>query len=343
MRIGILTHPQRANYGGILQCYALLTYLQKLGHTPIVIRREADKDFFLWRVMRNILKDLHFPRYYHPNACDRTRNIRPFIEKYLNRTKPICSSQKMKQVCREYNLDAVIVGSDQVWRSDFAMNYGYNYFLDFVPDNVIKLSYAASFGLNDWTYNPSQTQRIRKLLSRFRGVSVRDEEAVSLCKDNLNIIPQWLLDPTMLLTIEEYDAIISPRKIKGKYIFVYWLGDRSLVEKDMEDYRQKGYKIFDINLRDERELDSVEDWLSYIKYADCIITDSFHGCVFSILFEKHFVVRMNQSGGTSRLKSLFKMLDINLPETGVVNPDYDNMNLDELRNKSLNYLTELLK
>lgn len=343
MKIGILTHPLVNNYGGILQCYALSTYLKKLGHTPIVIRRECDKDFFLWRIIRSVLKALHFPRYYHPNVCDRNKKIRPFIELYLKRTKPIPSQHGMKKICNEYNLDAVIVGSDQVWRSDYAMNFGYNYFLDFVPSNVVKLSYAASFGLNEWSYNIEQTKQIKKLLSTFSGVSVREENAVSLCKENLSITPEWLIDPTMLLLSEDYDAIVSPRKITEKYVFVYWLGDKTLVSKDMEYYRQMGYKIIDINLRDEHEQDSIEDWLSYIKYADFVITDSFHGCVFSILFKKQFVVRMNQSGGTSRLVSLFKMFGISLPKNGLISPDYEHLDITDWRKKSFNYLTKFLR
>lgn len=343
MRIGILTHPQGANYGGILQCYALSTYLKKLGHTPIVIRRESDRGFFLWTLIRVILKALHFPRYYTPNACDKTRLIRPFVERHLERTHPIRSQKKMKNICEEYKLDAVIVGSDQVWRADYAMNFGYNYFLDFVPSNVKKISYAASFGLSDWQYDLEQTNRIKHLLSSFSGVSVREENAVCLCEENLCITPKWLLDPTMLLKVEDYERIISPRIIKDKYIFVYWLGDKSLVSKDIEIYKKQGYEIVDINLRDEREQESVEDWLSYIYYADCIITDSFHGCVFSILFRKRFVVRLNKSGGTSRLESLFKMMEISTQGQEIINPNYENKELEYWRTQSYNYLSETLK
>lgn len=343
MRVGILTHPQGANYGGILQCYALSTYLKQLGHTPIVIRRESDKGLFLWAAIRSILRALHFPRYYDPNACDKTRQIRPFVEKYLARTHPIRSQNQMNSVCDKYKLDAVIVGSDQVWRADYAMNFGYNYFLDFVPLGVKKLSYAASFGLNNWQYDSEQTSKIKQLLSSFSGISVREESAVRLCEENLGVSPKWLLDPTMLLKAEHYEKITSPRIIKDKYVFVYWLGDKSLVAKDIDNYKSQGYRIVDINLRDEREQESVEDWLSYIKYADCIITDSFHGCVFSILFKKRFVVRMNKSGGTSRLESLFKMMGISMQSQGAIDSNFENKNLGHWRTQSYNYLSETLR
>lgn len=343
MKIGILTHPQGTNYGGILQCYALCTYLKKLGHEPIVIQRVADKSFFLWSIVRNILKTLHFPRYYHPDEVDRMANIRPFIQKYLVRTEPIDSQGKMKKVCRKYGLKAVIVGSDQVWRYDYAINFGYNYFLDFVPKDVVKLSYAASLGLNVWKYNTTQTEQIKRLLSTFRDVSVRENDAVLLCTENLKISPKWLMDPTLLLTEEDYNTIIRPQRIERKYVFVYWLGDKSLVSKDIDYYRQKGYKIIDINLRDNKELYSIEHWLSYIKYADYIITDSFHGCVFSIIFKKQFIVRMNKSGGTGRLISLFNMLRIPLSEDGFISPDYESLDLEKWRDKSFNYLSSNLR
>ena len=340
MKIGILTHPQGSNYGGILQCYALCTYLKKLGHEPIVIQRVADKSFFLWSIVRNILKTLHFPRYYHPDEIDRMANIRPFIQKHLARTEPVNSQNKMKKVCKKYGLDAVIVGSDQVWRHDYAMKYGFNYFLDFVPDDVVKASYAASFGLSDWQYTHRETEIIKQLLDRFKGISVREEDAVSLIKDNTGKNALQLIDPTMLLKQEDYDNITNHRLVKEKYVFVYWLGDKNLIASAIERYKTEGYTIVNINLRDICEQISVEDWLSYIKYADYVITDSFHGCVFSIIFERQFIAFGNKSGGNSRIKSLCKMFGFE-SETF---KQYLNVNskLEILRQNANNYINNTL-
>lgn len=340
MKIGILTHPQSTNYGGILQCYALCTYLRKLNHEPIVIQRVADKSFFLWSIVRNILRVCHFPRYYHPETVDRMVNIRPFIQKHLARTEPVNSQNKMKKVCKKYGLDAVIVGSDQVWRHDYAMKYGFNYFLDFVPDDVVKASYAASFGLSDWQYTHRETEIIKQLLDRFKGISVREEDAVSLIKDNTGKNALQLIDPTMLLKQEDYDNITSHRLLKEKYVFVYWLGDKNLIASAIESYKTEGYTIVNINLRDICEQISVEDWLSYIKYADYVITDSFHGCVFSILFERQFIAFGNKSGGNNRIKSLCKMFGFE-SETF---KQYLNVNnkLEILRQNTNNYINNTL-
>lgn len=340
MKIGILTHPQSSNYGGILQCYALCTYLRKLNHEPIVIQRVADKSFFLWSIVRNILRVCHFPRYYHPETVDRMVNIRPFIQKHLVRTEPVNSQNKMKKVCKMYGLDAVIVGSDQVWRHDYAMKYGFNYFLDFVPDDVVKASYAASFGLSDWQYTHRETEIIKQLLDRFKGISVREEDAVSLIKDNTGKNALQLIDPTMLLKQEDYCNITSHRLVKEKYVFVYWLGDKNLIASAIERYKTEGYTIVNINLRDICEQISVEDWLSYIKYADYVITDSFHGCVFSIIFERQFIAFGNKSGGNSRIKSLCKMF-------GFINKNYKqylnvNSKLENLRQNTNNYINNTL-
>ena len=341
MKIGILTHPQGANYGGILQCYALCTYLRKMGHEPIVIQRVANRSFFLWEWIRSILKTLHFPRYYSPNKSDRTANIRPFIQKYLVRTGPIDSKRKMKSLCGKSGFGAVIVGSDQVWRKSYAMNFGYNYFLDFVPDNVLKISYAASFGLSDWQYTEEETQSIRKLLARFKGISVRENEGITLLKDNIGIDATQLIDPTMLLTQEDYSRITSPRLISEKYLFVYWLGDKQIVLPEIGKWMTDGYTIVELYLREDKEQISVEDWLSYIMYADYVITDSFHGSVFSIIFNRQFKVAENKSGGNGRIVSLCNMLDISFE--GAKKYNLVNGKIQHLQEIANHYLTSILR
>ena len=240
MRIGILTHPQHANYGGILQCYALSEYLKKLGYTPFVIKRGNNRPFLLKRWIVSLLRFLRIPRYNHPNKVDRTLNMRPFVKQYLNLTHPVYNDKQIRELCYEYGLTAVIVGSDQVWRRSFALNYGYNYFLDFVPPHIIKASYAASFGLDVWDYTKEETQHLKRLINEFTFISVREESAVSLCAENLDVNAEWVLDPTLLLTMDDYNKITSPRLIDDKYVFVYWLGDKTIIQKDVEKYKTDG-------------------------------------------------------------------------------------------------------
>jgi len=336
MKIGILTHPQGINYGGILQCYALCAILRKLGHEPIVLQRVSPKSFFLVEWSRTILRYLHFPRYYNPKEANKSVNIKLFVDTHLVRTNELSSNLSIKRAIKKYRFEAVIVGSDQVWRTSFAMNYGYNYFLDFVPDNVIKISYAASFGLNEWQYTPQQTLIIKKLLSRFQSVSVREEEAIDLLEQNVGIKATQHLDPTLLLSSQDYESIIGRRVYDEKYVFVYWLGDKTSITGVIDKYIANGIRVCTLFLRDNVVLPSVEDWLSLVKYAEEIITDSFHGCVFSFLFNKKLKVFSNTSGGYGRILSLFKMLDVTTDES--MNSSSSISNLEEYRNDAIRYL-----
>lgn len=309
MKIGILTHPQHINYGGILQCYALSTFLSKLGHSALVIRRE--KDMLEWRWLASqFVNASRIRRLLHRNTIDKKAKIEPFSVKHLYRSKVIHSQRKMRDSCKDYGLDAVIVGSDQVWRADYAMQFGYNYFLDFAPQGVKKVSYAASFGLSTWEYSPDQSVRIKALLSEFAGVSVRENDAVTLCKEHIGIEVLQMPDPTLLLSDSDYDKLASPRLVKDKYVFVYWLGEERKIEPKIAEYESQQYKVIYVGLREQRVLPSVEDWLSYIKYADIVLTDSFHGCVFSIIYKRDTQVFTNESGGNGRLASLLTQFGV---------------------------------
>lgn len=344
MKIGILTHPLHSNYGGILQCYALNTYLRKLGHDTVVIKRVPDNCFFLKRWLINILGFIGVSRFRIKKTDDKSINLTRFVNSYIDYTELVDSTYKMKRICGKYNLDSVVVGSDQVWREDFAMKYGYNYFLDFVPPNVVKLSYAASFGLSEWLYNASQTSRIKDLLAKFHCVSVRELDGVKLCEDYLGLTPSLLIDPTLLLDKEDYEKISSRRLVDDKYVFVYWLSDKCGIADTILKYQEAGYKIVDIQLRTNSVLPSIEEWLSYIQFAEFVITDSFHGCVFSLIFNKNFFVHSNDSGGNGRLRSLLTLLDIS-NNSNLIQPDYNKFDtiLAELRSHSYEFFNNALR
>lgn len=342
MRIGILTHPQAINYGGILQCYALFTTLGKLGHDVIVIRRGANTS--KWRRIASwFIYRLGLRKLIRPNVIDKSINIRTFSNTYLVRTKQILSQKEMSHVCQKYKLEAVVVGSDQVWRADYALAYGYNYFLDFVPNGIKRFSYAASFGLSSWNYNPEQTQRIKELLSTYDRVSVREEEAVQLCKENLGMDVIQMPDPTLLLSSSYYDMVSSERLIAEKYVFVYWLGEKKVINEKIAQYEENGYKVIYLGLREQRILPSVEDWLSYIKYADIILTDSFHGCVFSMIYRKEFHVFSNDTGGNGRIESLFRQFGVEGSTVTEVNYEKISNIFNSLQVRASNYLTNILQ
>ena len=182
MKIAILTHPLGINYGGILQAWALSTYIESMGHRVVVLNRENNRPFFK-RVIKRVLTAIGHKRYVNPKYTEMVR----FVKQNINYTRVLDSEQQLKNSIRYHGFDLVIVGSDQVWRADFARKYGYNYFLDFVPERVKKASYAASFGLSNWEYNSEETLRIVDLLSKFAAISVREDEGVELCNTYLNM------------------------------------------------------------------------------------------------------------------------------------------------------------
>lgn len=309
MRVGILTHPLINNYGGILQAYALQTYLQSLGCSVLIIDYRKNRNI-VKRVAFFILSNIPFTPY--GKFRHRINKLTKFIHMYIHRTKVIYSDKKLDKLCKKNDLDSIIVGSDQVWRADFASRYGGLYFLNFIPKDskIRKIAYAASLGHDSWQYTPKMTVDIQKWLLDFRAISVREDSAVKLCKQYLNVDAKHVLDPTLLLTHSTYDKLITHRLVPNKYIFVYWLGNRSRINKILSPFMSEGYVIIEQYLRSNTTQISIEDWLSYIKYADRVITDSFHGCVFSIIFQRQFSVYPNDSGGNTRLQSLFKMLNI---------------------------------
>lgn len=340
MKIGILTHPLKTNYGGILQCYALCTVLRRMGHQPVIIDRRHDRGPLLWRICRKILKALKVPRY-NPPVNEKGKRIKPFIDKEFEILPPVDSNRKMRKCCGQNKLDAVIVGSDQVWRRDFALKFGWNYFLDFVPDNVIKLSYAASFGLDQWVYTSSDALKIKNLLSSFSGVSVREKDAVILLRNNIGIEADCDIDPTLLLKNEDYDRIAAERPISKPYVFIYWLGKKSDIVDEIERYRIKGYEIITVFLRDDKIELGIGEWIAAIKYADCVITDSFHGCVFSILYNRKFKIYKNSSGGVSRLSTLFEMFGIK-ESTNLISVENVDSILKPYRQKAADYVLKSL-
>lgn len=344
MKIGILSLYLGRNYGGILQQYALSKHLESLGHQVVILNRQYNGGRFVMRMIRRTLKSLGVKRYNQTPRPD--YNIQPFIQREFTITSPVSSSKQFARLCKKEGLDALVYGSDQIWRREFELNYGLDYFGVSTPVSVRQIAYAPSFGLDVWEYNSSETARIKESLSRFVALSSREDSGVRLIKENLSLEATLVSDPTMLLTAEQY-AQISSKPIQDKpYCFVYWLGDEGSMKKAVgECERIKGLEVVTINLRTTYPLPSIEDWLSYIANAEYVITDSFHGTVFSLLFQKQFYIHCNKSGGFSRLETLLKQVGT---ESKLTNPteevDYSivNTRINDFGNQSQSFLKHAL-
>lgn len=326
MKIGILTLPLHTNYGGILQAYALQTVLERMGHEVVVIdtpNMKATPSFLTMgkRIAKRVLGkrvEIFLERRHNREYPIISQYTQPFIDKYIHR-KEISSLHELKKE----NFDTIVVGSDQVWRplyftSLFKANIR-NAYLAFAEKwNIKRVAYAASFGTDNWEYTPKQTEKCGELLRMFDAVSVREEFGVQLCKEHFSVEAQHVLDPTMLLDKEDYIHLIETAqtpKSKGtllNYILDETTEKRALIEQIAKDKKLTPFRV-NSKVEDrtapleERIQPPVEEWLRGFYDAEFIVTDSFHACVFSILFNKPFIVIGNKKRGISRFESLMKI------------------------------------
>lgn len=331
MRIGILTQPLHHNYGGLLQNYALQQSLIALGHVPITIDWTASSSWY-----RQLLKRLKNHVLSRKTTYELTENEKKyiykktdtFIGKYISRTDIVTSSSGFSQMALKYHFDAFIVGSDQTWRPQYNP-YLYEMFLSFTESQDVKrIAYAASFGTDKWEFKNRQLLRCKDLIRRFDAVSVREISGVNLCR-RFGQDAEFVLDPTLLLSKDDYTKIIKDTKFSHQqsgllyYILNTEFTSLENIKKIADENHLDCYSAlpeFADGSRTEHDVKnhladcvypSVEEWLYAIQNASVVITDSFHGMVFSIIFHKKFWVINNKGRGSARFCSLLGLLGLN--------------------------------
>lgn len=365
MKIGILTQPLHYNYGGLLQAFALSTQLKSMGHNPIIINREGSRSTWVRRkayVLKNkILKNRSILRLLL-NKYQRgiiTEETEAFKKKYIsNRTKLITKDNDMHKLTK-MGFDAYIVGSDQCWRPRYSPNIR-NYFLDFAfnQKNIKRIAYAASFGVNEWEFDEEDTKICRNLLSCFDGISVREDTGVDLVSRYLGREDAvHLIDPTMLLTVDQYMSIINQGNTTPAdgNLYLYLLDKTDHKDKFVQDMANKmGLIAYDsmpkkrLGLEDISNANAIDfayispaKWLRGFQDASFVITDSFHGTVFSIIFNVPFIVIGNQERGIARFSSLLKMF--HLEDQLIINPSLtsiQNINFFDIDWSNVNNILE---
>lgn len=374
MRIGILTLPLHTNYGGILQAYALQTVLERMGHEVVILDKKTPiPSLALWK------RPFVYSKRLFNKILGRNDNI-IFLEQYVTKIKPIIQ-QYTNEFIRKYihkvsfasfdnipdieTYDTIIVGSDQVWRPKYFGEANIaDAFLAFTGDMKIKrIAYATSFGVDKWEYSPTQTLMCKTLLRNFDAISVREKSGVELCRDYLGCKAQQVLDPTMLLDKSDYAKLIKNSNIsKSKGSLLLYILDETqnktvLINKIADKYRLKPFRVgsntenIHAPLK-ERIQPRVEEWLRGFLDADFVVTDSFHACVFAILFEKQFVVIGNEKRGVSRFVSILREFGLenrlisektNEFTAGDIDFSSVKVKLTELKEKSMSYLYDCLK
>ena len=367
MKIAIITLPLHTNYGGLLQAYALKSTLEGMGHEVTVVDVKDKMPLPVWykapfiyasRALKKMLKpssgievfrELRFRREFPERAA----NIQEFVEKLI--APRIVKSYKD---IKEGEYDAFVVGSDQVWRPRYFGRIE-DAFLIFTRDwKVRRLSYAASFGTEQLEYDYEKLEICSKLLERFDAVSVREDVAVKMCEEWFGYEgASHVLDPVMLLDADVYRALgaeAAEHPCKGK-IMTYFL-DPSHEKDCVVEFiaRITGNKV--AQMPHGTVVPAVEQWLAGFCDADYVVTDSFHGCVLSILLHKRFVAVGNSLRGMARMSSLMSMFGLDGRLVQGIDPDDDgeywlseqdwdavDSVLEEQRSKSFAFLKAALK
>lgn len=337
MKIGILTQPLHSNYGGLLQNYALQQTLIRLGHEVETIDWEGDSGLretlykMKVRVLHTLLPNKYPQLGYKPNNNEQViiqRNTNHFINTYINHTEAMHSYDGFVRQAAKGGYDAYVVGSDQCWRPCYNAFLS-SMFLDFVQDKKVKrIAYAASFGTDKWEFTPQQTAVCAPLAKKLDIVTVREDSGVKLCKEYLDVDAVHVLDPTMLLTKEDYIQLIEKEKEpeSNGSLFNYILDPdarkSAFIQKVAKAKRLKAFQVLPKCQTETRTKEDVKNriedcvfpgvttWLRAFMDADMTIVDSFHGMVFSIIFNKPFWAIGNVSRGMSRFTSLLKMFHL---------------------------------
>ena len=353
MKTAIFTLPLINNYGGILQAYALQNVLFELGIDNKVLNlRTKEASFFSINYAKFLIAKTFISRYKNAKfeILRHDLDARKFIEKNIVLTDEIYGFSDLKRVCKDEKFDAFVLGSDQVFNQGNFMNFGVYFSLVFIQ-YAVNIAYAASFGGEFKGWKNLSTHR--ENLAKFSAISVREQNAIKICKEILDLKADFVLDPTLLARREIYDKFctnLDESSSQNTKIFAYILDPNEKTAQILDNASQKsGCKIAQVNDRANRL--KIEEWLSAIKSAKFIITDSFHGCVFSIIFGKPFFAIINEARGNARFHSLFDMLnldnrvikDVNFKLNLEMNYDEIYKILDEKRKFSIDFLKQNLK
>ncbi|WP_043958132.1 polysaccharide pyruvyl transferase family protein [Lysobacter sp. A03] len=325
MKVGILTLPLWHNYGGILQAYALRQAVADLGHEAVLldVRRPAVGRIALGasrlkRSLRRIARDGRRAPWYPDQLelAEISRNTRAFV---LEKIQPRTSHIEIDRVMEDMSgiFDAIIVGSDQVWRREYMPDLQ-TYFLALPGDTPRRISYAASLGVDDWRFDPAESELFAGSLKKFSAVSVREDSAVELLGRELGVNSSRVCDPTLLFDADHYRRLAeTPQsyvKCAGR-IFTYVLDSDSdgttalatLVDSLGGTAFNVMPKPFGPSFRHDRDkhvFPPVEAWLRGFSDCQFVITDSFHGCVFSLIYNRPFIAVVNVERGKARFESL---------------------------------------
>ncbi len=300
--VGIFGLWYGCNYGSMITYFALNEVIKDMGYTTVMIKNPLGREG----------TDL--------NALPRSHSLR-FAAKHYEITPlfHLNEMSKLNQICENF-----VLGSDQMWNYGLSRPYQQSYFFDFVAENRKSISYATSFGKDTYTAPAEYAEKVKKNLARFAAISVRDDFSKNICKTQFGIKAEQVLDSVFLCPLERYKNLAAECTEERKdFIFVYVLDPNPEFGKEIKAAAEKAGKhvivIFnessDKNEAKRRlaldysdveywEEATVNEWLYCFQNSDFVLTDSFHGACFSIIFSKEFIVKKNVGRGGSRFHCL---------------------------------------
>ena len=348
MRIGILTFQRALNYGAILQIYALQETLKSFGHQVEVI--DYRQPF-----IENIYSPFYIKRYYSKNPI---RIIKLFIKDVLTRRERIERRNKFaifistnlllsstiainsETIPGDY--DVYVHGSDQIWNAKLTGGYDLVFFGEYkTKSESIKLTYAASMEAN--SLSETEKQLFTKYLEKFNYISVREKSLINILQPLTKNRICNVVDPTLLADPSIWDNIIVKPNIKNKYVLIYQNGVNENTLKIANNIaNQIGATVIQISswintIDTNRSYPTPGEFIGYLKYADCIITTSYHGTTFALIFKRPFYTIVSGEKSDIRYISLLDSLGLNqrIISNGII-PQFSEINYSENVNNKLN-------
>lgn len=352
MKIGILTFHRAHNYGAILQCYALQQTFLKLGsqNVEVIDYRQPYIEqnyavFSLRQALRKLRSPLNFIGYLKDTSNRRIRkwNFESFVKKHLVLSCP-CTSKNIPQDC-----DLYVIGSDQLWSTNVMRGVDSVYLGKFpIPTKACRYTYAISS--NNKSLDRIGDVLLKQYSQNFRMLSFREKSIVDKVSSMTGMNCRQDIDPVLLTTQEDWDEIIYERWASRKYILIYQIGspngDPSLIPQKANEFaKEVGLEVIDVTSK----LVSPEDFVSLFKYAQLILTTSFHGTAFSVLFNRPFYTvsvdekldaRSLNLLNTLNIPNRYKKIEESFNE-GEIDYSVVNSLLDKFKMNSVRYLKSI--
>lgn len=367
--IGIVSYNINCNftnYGSALQSWALSQVLDRLGdeygiqsklidYCPTVMA-EYDILHPIKRMWDQDEQSRLMVKLTMPAICENYEKFERFYTVNFRRTKKKYHDNDFDSIVDEENIHSFVCGSDTIFCIDEFKGFVEGYWANFKCMKGHAVAYAASFG--DSLFQPKDYLILDERLKNFCAIGLREQQMLSYVKDHVDIPVRRVVDPTLLLTQEDYEPIISPRFIDGDYLLLY----SRRYNKAMEDFaiklaKEKNLKIVEISLRatnaDRGHImmysAGVEEFLSLVKYSQCVVTNSFHGMIMSVQFEKLFYAFSREQCDNKVMELLQLMgLSSRLLVTGQelaldrINYELVQNEIAKYRSESLDYLKSAL-